>query len=106
VTLWPAGRAAARHHSAVLTCPPSGGAHGRPVKACAALERHEDALKPVGSDVACSEIYGGPAEARVTGTIGERRINATFNRSNGCEIVRWDKLAPLLEISAGRAGPR
>jgi hypothetical protein len=27
-------------------------------------------------------------------------VHAVLNRSNGCEIARWDALAPLLELPA------
>ena len=25
-------------------------------------------------------------------------VHSTFNRTNGCEIERWDALAPVLEL--------
>jgi hypothetical protein len=40
--------------------------------------------------------YGGPATARVTGWWAGRPVDATFDRSNGCEIERWDRFVPLL----------
>jgi Subtilisin inhibitor-like len=106
VTLWPNGRGAGPEHSALLECNPSGGTHDRPEEACAALAEQEDALDPVPGGVACTQIYGGPLEARVFGTVGGREVDVFFNRTNGCEIDRWDRLAPVLEISAGKAGPR
>lgn len=53
-------------------------------------------LAPVPRDVACTEIYGGPATARVSGILRGESVDATFNRVNGCEIARWDRLASLL----------
>jgi hypothetical protein len=43
----------------------------------------------------CTQIYGGPQEALVTGTFGGRRVWARFSRRNGCEIARWNRIAFL-----------
>ena len=67
---------------------------------CAAAERlrpHD--LEPVPDDVACTEQFGGPETATVTGTLGGSDVDARFSRENGCEISRWDKVAPLLEAA-------
>lgn len=48
-------------------------------------------------DMACTQIYGGPEEASITGTIRGQRIDATFKRTDGCEITRWKKVEPLLD---------
>jgi hypothetical protein len=53
-------------------------------------------LAPVAPATACAEIYGGPATARVTGTLRDARVDARFNRVNACEIARWDRNAALL----------
>jgi hypothetical protein len=56
-------------------------------------------LEPVPDDVACTQQFGGPQTARVTGTLHGRRVDARFARNNGCEIARWEKAAPLLEAA-------
>jgi hypothetical protein len=99
VTLWPNGREKGPEHSALLECNPSGGTHARPDEACAALEGDGGALAPVAGDAVCTQIYGGDQEARVVGTVRGQEVDVLFNRTNGCEIDRWDKLAPVLEIS-------
>jgi hypothetical protein len=48
--------------------------------------------------VACTQIYGGPEVARVTGRFRGNRIWAEFRRSDGCEIARWERLRPLLPL--------
>jgi predicted secreted protein len=48
------------------------------------------------TDVACTEIYGGPDVAHVTGTIDAAAVDATFHRANGCGIADWDALVGLL----------
>jgi hypothetical protein len=93
ITYWPVGRGG-ESQSATLTCDPDGGSHPNVAQACDALLNHEDALRPVAGNVACTEIYGGPQLATVSGS----GVYASFNRTNGCEIARWEALAPLLEL--------
>lgn len=50
----------------------------------------------------CTEIYGGPQTLRVRGTLSGRRIDTTFSRTDGCQIDRWDRAAPLL-LRMGRS---
>jgi hypothetical protein len=98
VTLWPEGRSAGGGEQAVLTCEPVGGSHPHAQEACGALEREPGALEPVAGDVACTQIYGGPEEARIAGVVGGEAVDAMFSRNNGCEIDRWDRLAPVLDV--------
>ena len=53
-------------------------------------------LRPVPPNVACTEIYGGPATDRVRGTLYGSPVNFRFSRTNGCEIARWERNAALL----------
>lgn len=78
-----------------LRCDPPGGTHPDARAACAALAENPDALEPVPLDTACTEQFGGPETAQVEGTFRGRAITATFSRKNGCEIARWDALAPV-----------
>jgi Subtilisin inhibitor-like len=80
--------------TARLVCP-GGGTLPRPGDACRRLARLRDPFAPVPKDVACTEIYGGPQVARVRGLFRGRRVSATFNRTNGCEIDRWNRVAFL-----------
>ena len=45
---------------------------------------------------ACTQIYGGPETARVTGTIGGEMVDRRFSRTNGCEIAAYRRAAGLL----------
>ena len=84
-----------------LTCLPAGGNHPDPDAACTALAAAwPEQFEPPATDVACTEIYGGPETATVTGTIDGRPVNASFSRTNGCQIHRWDALSALLAVSA------
>lgn len=53
-------------------------------------------FEPVPGDVACTEIYGGPATATVRGTLAGEPIDAQFSRTDGCQMARWDAVEPLL----------
>ncbi|MDX3690540.1 SSI family serine proteinase inhibitor [Streptomyces europaeiscabiei] len=83
-----------------LRCHPQGGSHPDAREACGRLDRRTtwgtDPFAPVGSGTVCTMQYGGPATAHVTGTWAGRRVDARFDRGNGCEIARWDKLVPVL----------
>ncbi len=52
----------------------------------------------------CTEAYGGPQRARITGTIGHRRVDVTIDRSDGCGIDDWNRLRRLLGAPE-RSGP-
>ncbi|HEX5568300.1 MAG TPA: SSI family serine proteinase inhibitor [Streptomyces sp.] len=83
-----------------LECRPAGGSHPDPLAACAAVDRASqergNPWRPVPQDAMCTQIYGGPATARVTGIWRGERVDAVFNRTNGCEVARWDALVPAL----------
>jgi hypothetical protein len=66
-------------------------------RACAAARRIAGLLAS-GPDPhrACSQIYGGPERALVTGTVGGRRIRHGFSRTNGCGVAEWRRAMPLL----------
>ena len=53
-------------------------------------------LAAVPPDNACTQIYGGPAVARVRGELRGKAVEARFSRENGCEIDRWERNRALL----------
>jgi hypothetical protein len=57
-----------------------------------------EVLAPVPENSACTLLYGGPQEATVVGTLNGKAVDASFNRSGGCEIDRWDRHAVLLQV--------
>jgi hypothetical protein len=83
-----------------LFCHPDGGSHPDVSGACRVLDENtqwgKDTFAPVPPDSVCTMIYGGPATAHVTGTWAGRPVDARYDRSNGCEIGRWDRLTPFL----------
>jgi hypothetical protein len=65
---------------------------------CAALAKLKPAaFAPTPADRACTQIYGGPETASVHGTLDGRSVNASFKRTDGCEIARWKAVAPILD---------
>ena len=80
-----------------LTCDPVGGSHPDPGRACAVLQAVGARYLPeVPEDLRCTQIYGGPETARITGTWGSKVVDATLSRTDGCQIARWNGLAGLL----------
>ncbi|MCU1517257.1 MAG: serine protease inhibitor [Pseudarthrobacter sp.] len=77
-----------------------------PDGALAAVERFgEDVFFPrPGPPKLCTQQYGGPQVAVVTGSIDGRPVNVTFRRTDGCEIARWRAMAPLLGGTPGSRG--
>ena len=97
-------------HNATFTlmCHPTGGTHPDPTNGCAKLDKFgasgTDPFAPVPSNQACSMVYGGPATAQITGSWQGRSINATFNRSNGCQTTRWNNMLPILSPESASQG--
>jgi hypothetical protein len=81
-----------------LDCP-SGGTLPHATAACAKLAKMDDPFAPVPKDKACTQIFGGPEEATVTGTFRGEPVNAHFDKGNGCEIARWNSVEFLFPTS-------
>jgi hypothetical protein len=88
-----------------LSCDPADGTHPDPSAACAVLTaKGKTALPPVAKGLMCSQIYGGPQTATITGVWSGKAVNSQFSRRNGCEISRWKALQGLLPtVAAGLA---
>ncbi|MDZ4093065.1 MAG: serine protease inhibitor [Arthrobacter sp.] len=74
--------------------------------ALAAVTRYgEDIFFPKpGPPKMCTQQYGGPQVAVVTGWFLGHEVNSEFSRTDGCEIARWRTMAPLLGGVAGSTG--
>ncbi|MDT0378854.1 SSI family serine proteinase inhibitor [Streptomyces sp. DSM 42041] len=120
------GTGDARHDGTrSLFCHPAGGTHPRAQAACEALDAAVSAARtagrdpegpvgrsgdtqralrapaagpfaPVPSEAVCTMVHGGPAHARIKGVWHGKPVDARFDRSNGCEMSRWDRLVPVL----------
>jgi hypothetical protein len=91
ITVWPDGRAVGGAQIRTLRCAPPGGTLPRAAAACRRLAGLERPFAPVPADSACTQIYGGPEQALVTGTFRGARVWARFGRADGCQIERWQR---------------
>jgi hypothetical protein len=95
VTVWPNGADHTPKRSYTLRCAPLGGTLPHRAAACRQLARLKAPFAPTPKNTACTEIYGGPEEALVTGRLRGALVSARFNRRDGCEIERWNRVAFL-----------
>lgn len=74
--------------------------------ALAAVEQFgEEIFFPVPRpDRICTQQYGGPQVAVVTGRFRGREVSSRFSRTDGCEIARWRTMTALLGGVAGSTG--
>jgi hypothetical protein len=77
-----------------------------PAAALAAVERfgEEAFFVPRRADMMCTQQYGGPQVAVVTGTFHGRPVHSRFSLTDGCEIARWRSMAPLFGATPGSTG--
>jgi hypothetical protein len=105
ITYWANGDRASDRDVWTLRCHPPRGTHPRAAVACRRIQAGGWKLvAPVPAGTICTEIYGGPQVARVAGLLEGRRVFARFTRVNGCQIARWNKLAPWLFPAGGVTG--
>jgi hypothetical protein len=93
IDFWPDGREAGKPRKDWrLRCNPLGGSLPHGDRACYRLATIRRPFAPVPAGAACSQIYGGPQEAHVVGTLRGRPVDAAFRRTDGCQIARWNKV--------------
>jgi hypothetical protein len=85
VTVWPEGRDGPKR-TGTVECPGA--------EACGRLSVGQ--LEPVPEKTACTAMYGGPAVARVTGSLDGEAVDARFDLRNGCGIARSTRTSELL----------
>lgn len=73
--------------------------------ACAAIKENAGLVSPStpATDQACTQQYGGPQKATVTGVVDGVPVDAAFSRTNGCEISAWDAAKDVLGAAGGAA---
>lgn len=72
--------------------------HPRADEACSLVSENPQILDPTPSPGTqmCTEQYGGPATASVTGTVDGKAVSRDFDLKNGCGISAWNDALPLL----------
>jgi hypothetical protein len=96
ITVWPDGRAEGDSKSYTLRCDPNSGTLPRAATACSRLDKLPRPFGPVARNAVCTEQYGGPQQALVTGRFEGRSVWAMFSATNGCQISRAKRVAYLL----------
>lgn len=92
----------AEPHEYILQCdgttPSDASNVPKPEEACALVEKSAQALFFTQADptLQCTQQYGGPQTATVSGSVDGRPVQVEFARTDGCEISRWNALEPLL----------
>lgn len=75
---------------------PVSGSHPDAAATCAHLQELDEPFAPLPADQICTEQYGGPQTARVTGRWAGEPVDLELSRSNGCSISQWEGLVPLV----------
>lgn len=77
--------------------------HPDAAAACAAVKDDAALLSPAPrpTDQACTQQYGGPQEATVTGVVDGHAVDANFSLRDGCEIAEWNAAKDILGSTGG-----
>jgi hypothetical protein len=85
------GTGGADAEEVTLECP------GGNADACAAIDAlPADPTAQPSPDAACTQVYGGPETLTVNGTLRGEPVAATFDRTDGCQIQRFDRFGDVL----------
>ena len=76
------------------------GSHPQAEQACEHLKGLEQPFAPLPADQICTEQFGGPQTAKVTGLWRGEPVDLTLSRGNGCFISQWDSLVPLVPAAS------
>lgn len=77
--------------------------HPAAAAACTALKNNPALLerKPKAVDQVCTEQYGGPQTASVSGAVDGVEVSASYSLTDGCEISAWNAVRDILGSSGG-----
>ena len=100
LTLWPTGTNG-DSVTWTLRCAPAGGTHTQAASACRKLGTMSSPFAPIPKDAACTDQYGGPQVALVTGFFRGRALWVQLANRNGCEIARFTRLSFLVPGYSG-----
>ena len=89
-------------HSYRLTCAGTPvGDLPDPAAACAQLTGQPDPFAELPADTVCTQLFGGPQTAHVTGRWAGEPVDLALSRTDGCRIAQWDRLGLLLPGPTG-----
>ena len=72
-----------------------------PAAVCAQLSGQPDPFAELSADTMCTQLFGGPQTARVTGRWAGEPVDLALSRTDGCRIAQWDRLGALLPGPTG-----
>ena len=72
-----------------------------PAAACAQLAGQPDPFAELPADTMCTQLFGGPQTAHVTGRWAGEPVDLRLSRTDGCRIAQWDRLGALLPGPTG-----
>lgn len=77
--------------------------HPTAAAACAALKKNAALLSPSprATNQACTQQYGGPDQATVTGSVDGKAVESKFSLRDGCEIAQWKAAKDILGSTGG-----
>lgn len=85
-----------------LRCDPAAGTHPEKADACRRLKAMKQPFKPLRAGLQCTQQYGGPQEAVISGIYLGQRVFASLSLVDGCQIARFKRLSFL--VPGFRAG--
>jgi len=101
----PSGTAAATNFTLVCEngAPAAESQHPNAAGGCTAVKNNPAILSPaaIGKDQVCTQQYGGPQVATVTGVVDGRQVQASFSLNDGCQIAAWNAAKDVLGSSGG-----
>jgi hypothetical protein len=100
ITVWPQG-SKGPSTKWTLRCQPAGGTLPKRGAACFRLHSVKAPFASIPPHTMCSDVYGGPQVARVTGVFRGNRVATMFARRNGCETARWNRVTFLFPGATG-----
>ena len=72
------------------------GDHPDAAAACTHLAGMAAPFAPLPADMMCTEQYGGPETAHITGRWNGEPVDLELSRTDGCRISQWESLGPVL----------
>jgi hypothetical protein len=105
IRVWSEGRDGPPTRTFTLRCDPAGGTLRNPTEACRKLAAMRNPFAPLPKDMVCTQIYGGPQEALITGRYRGRDVRVLLTLRDGCQIERWRRLAFLTPGFGTARGP-